>query len=386
MANIYKLHHQWYSRPKDERYVDMPSLYNACKAHADASFAENIQHGMLNAVPLEPDKLDSDIRILLGGTRHDFGELKPTNWSFQQLCTSLHVPTNWAKNWSCTQLVVDAINFNAKVLLPNVGAKVLSGENGETTLRAVTGPDYGRFWDYQYVSLIKRIVDSSPYQFDVPSDTLNDPRQTTLYASDRDVFGFLCNEDHYVTVKDKFGKDRMLKRGFIFWNSEVGKTSAGFMGFLFDYLCQNRIIWDAHGIFKLAFRHTKYGPERISNELPLMLKQYISASPEQEQRALNAATEFKIGSKESEARKWLQNRAFTAKETTNIIEEGKRTRGGEFPDTIWEAVAAGTSYAKSINHTDVRVDFEKKVSKLLTIPKVANTSNLKSLTGGYVTA
>ncbi len=56
-----------------------------------------------------------------------------------------------------------------------------------------------------------------------------DRENTTLYASDRDMFVFLADEDRRIEVAG-----RSLARGFFVWNSEVGDKTLGAGFFLFD--------------------------------------------------------------------------------------------------------------------------------------------------------
>ena len=61
---------------------------------------------------------------------------------------------------------------------------------------------------------------------------------TTLFASDRDMFVFLADEDNRIEIPNRrAGKFGSFARGFFVWNSEVGKTTLGAGFFLFDYVC-----------------------------------------------------------------------------------------------------------------------------------------------------
>jgi len=85
--------------------------------------------------------------------------------------------------------------------------KTYTTEDGRTELRAVTGPDYGRIHDHELVDSVMRIAGNGtgdtrwkvPGVLDWSTMTYN-PRvdiskdTTTLYASDRDVFLFLCDD------------------------------------------------------------------------------------------------------------------------------------------------------------------------------------------------
>jgi hypothetical protein len=69
---------------------------------------------------------------------------------------------------------------------------------------------------------------------------------TTLYASDRDMFVFLADEENRIELPGRrAGRSGSFARGFFVWNNEVGKTSLGAGFFLFDYVCSNRIVWGA---------------------------------------------------------------------------------------------------------------------------------------------
>ncbi len=72
-----------------------------------------------------------------------------------------------------------------------------------------------------------------------------DKAYTTLYASDRDMFVFLADEDRRIEIPNRRdGKPGSLTRGFFVWNSELGNTTLGGGFFLFDYVCSNRYVWD----------------------------------------------------------------------------------------------------------------------------------------------
>ena len=85
--------------------------------------------------------------------------------------------------------------------------KTLETGDGRTELRAVTGPDYGRIWDHERVSAVMKIAGSGTgdTRWKVPgtldwSSMRHNPfvevtkDNTTLYASDRDVFLFLVDD------------------------------------------------------------------------------------------------------------------------------------------------------------------------------------------------
>src|SRR4029077_3736004 len=101
---------------------------------------------------------------------------------------------------------------------------------------------------------------------------------TPLFASDRDMFVFLADEDRRIEVPDRRngsggsmargvfvldseGGDKTPGLGFFVWNSEVGDKTLGLGFFLFDYVCCNRIVWGADQYTEVRIRHTKGAPD-----------------------------------------------------------------------------------------------------------------------------
>ena len=119
---------------------------------------------------------------------------------------------------------------------------------------AVTGPDYGRIYDHEVVEAVRAVNGDGRWHIPASSYAVVNPkRATTLYASDRDVFIFLVDEKNPVEVQVG-GVVRRLFRGFMVWNSEVGSHRFGFMTFLYDFVCDNRMVWGAREVKDKAAR------------------------------------------------------------------------------------------------------------------------------------
>src|SRR3546814_13781816 len=87
--------------------------------------------------------------------------------------------------------------------------KTLETSDGRTELRAVTGPDYGRIWDHELVAAVTKIAGNGTgdTRWKVPGLLVWATMRpnpfvevtkgtTTPYATDRDVFLFLCVDDN----------------------------------------------------------------------------------------------------------------------------------------------------------------------------------------------
>src|SRR5262249_27846649 len=150
---------------------------------------------------------------------------------------------------------------------------VLTQDNGEHILRAVTGPGYGRVWNSDLVAgLLQRFGDGVTGDWTVPGEfgkaVTVTKANTTLFASDHDMFVFLADEKNRVEVPGRRGHETgTMARGFFCWNSEVGDKTIGVAMFGFDYVCQNRIVWGAKLYNEVRLRHTASAPDKWLDEV-----------------------------------------------------------------------------------------------------------------------
>lgn len=356
---------EWWKRPDDERYLTLDHLYASTLARADASEARTI----LNDSLLVRGSAEGGGSLYL---EHDaLGTLDPTHWSLGQLATISHTPAKWIREVAPVPtgpaIAAHAINLGLRRLAERAEVQVMKLpmmpglDTG--TLRCIVGPEYGRIYDHE---VVKAVVDvNGDGRWHVPAASYqakNPKRATTLYASDRDVFIFLVDERNPVSVHVD-GTVRNLFRGFMVWNSEVGHHKFGFMTFLYDYVCDNRMVWGAREVKEVTIKHTKNAPDRFAREVRPMLRAYAEASVVDVESQLERATRKKVGSTDEEVMDWLRRHEFTKKEGEAIMRTAKVEEGGA--RTVWELVNGGTAVARGIPHNDDRVLMEKRVSGLL---------------------
>ncbi len=148
--------------------------------------------------------------------------------------------------------------------------KAYTTEEGRTELRAVTGPDYGRIHDHELVEAVMRIAGdgTGDTRWKVPGvldwgtmrhnpDVDVTAETTTLYASDRDVFLFLCDDLNPIEAgRLPSGEPDLYFRGFYCWNSEVGSRTLGIASFYLRAVCQNRNLWGTESFEEITIRHS----------------------------------------------------------------------------------------------------------------------------------
>jgi len=99
-----------------------------------------------------------------------------------------------------TPIIADCLDFNLRFTRGVEDVKLLvSGQDADVELRAATGPRYGRIWNKDVVdALVERFGDGVSGHWRVPGifgrRITVDKADTTLYASDRDMFVFLADE------------------------------------------------------------------------------------------------------------------------------------------------------------------------------------------------
>jgi hypothetical protein len=231
MTTLMQAHRQWMSRAPDERFTSLLDMQDFKRRIRDNSRSQVVSSRALTLQPISEDDPKETGLALTGYGANDLTGSAITHWSFGQLC-SLASPGNspasyFRESRIPAPMAADCLNYN---------------------LRFTRGANYGRVYDADVVdAIVDRFGDGVTGTWRVPGEfgvkVTVDKQNTTLFASDRDMFVFLADEENRIELPNRrAGKFGSFARGFFVGNSEVGKSSlfAGF--FLFDYVCCNRII------------------------------------------------------------------------------------------------------------------------------------------------
>jgi len=381
MTTLLDAHIQWVNRPPDERYLNLEDLLAGVQARKDRSDEFNhVEVGGLWANVIEEGPQAGELYC---AKLPDGSPLLFTHWSFSQYTTLVGGPdVRWLREMPAeisAQALNDSIQHRGRVAHPSgdypgslAKLYVASGAEGEPGwMRALTSPTYGRIYDEQLVRAVIRLNHDGRWV--VPGKVAGNgwadmyaevtKQSTTLYASDRDCFIFLVDEEHPVEVDGE-----RYFRGLITSNSEVGKATLTLKSFLCVGVCCNRIIHKATNIKQLDIRHTSQGPIKFLEEAEPALETYSNADTSSERALITAAKATSVGSDKEEAQRWLRDRGFSKQESITLpmlAEQATDIGSSGDPTSLWDLVAAGTAYAREIEHADSRVDFEEKVGNLL---------------------
>lgn len=331
---------QWSSRPDDERYtslIDMDAYFKAQRAISKATVAST------RAVRLVPDADNKGMQVF---GKADVG-YTPTHQAFGQLATLAGAPAGYLRTLPAP-LAADAINYGLQYAREVDEVGLLLTKNGRGTLRAATGPRYGRIWNDEITTaLVNSFGDGvSGDGFRVPGefgrDVVVTKDNTTLYAGDRDMFVFLADEKNRIEMPNRRnGKSGSLARGFFVWNSEVGAATFGIASFLFDYVCCNRIVWGAQEFKQVTIRHTSSAPDKWIEEMRPALLSYTNSSTLSVTKAIEDARSKRLDNADEFLANRYGKRIGAQMQAVHMAEENRPI------ETVWDVVTGATAYARA---------------------------------------
>lgn len=359
MTQLMKASHNWATRPSDQRFVSLRDL-NDFVQHQRAIANEKVVSS--HKLRFEPtsDAMNSELQII----GPNGNPVAPTHWSFGQLATLADAPAAYLRTLPAP-LVADALNYGIRHRnqARDVGV-LLSREPGEDpVMRAATGPRYGRIWNAEVTQALVEKFDGTDWKvpgiFGKPLSEVT-KGNTTLYASDRDMFVFLADEENRIEIPNRRnGLPGALARGFFIWNSEVGDATLGIALFLFDYACENRIVWGATQVQELRIRHTAAAPDRYIEEMYPMLLEYSNSATAGVREAVASAQAKRIEKVDDFLAKRFGKKVVVDMQIQHIEEEGRPV------ETLWDAVTAATAYARTIPFAGARVEIEREAGKMM---------------------
>lgn len=381
MSTLMHASRQWSSRPADQRFLTLTDMLENQRALRVASTAKVVENRALEVQPVNGD----DFGLAVAGPNGS--PVLPTHWAFGQLAQRAGAPAGYLRelpapvaadclNWSLRQRDAEELG----VLLtrpPLVASDNHTAAIAATApmLTAVTGPTYGRIWnDAILAALVERFGDGQNGTFRVPGEfgkaVAVTKENTTLYASDRDMFVFLADEAHRIDMPNRRdGKSGSLARGFFVWNSIHGSTTFGIATFLFDYVCCNRIVWGAEEYAEIRIRHSSGAPRRWIEEVAPAIEAYATSSTHSVTAAIEQAQAARLTHGTSEDERNKDVRDFLAKRFSKTkaaaIQAAHLADEGRPIESVWDAVTGITAYARGVQYQDERVKLEREAGNLL---------------------
>ena len=372
---------QWFSRPDDQKFLSLDNMMAFKKNDAQRMTSRTVDTHKIQIIGEfdEANPSRGDLRIEYADDNNRDHTNVPTNWSFGQLSQLSGAPAGYLKDLPAP-LAADCIQWGLRYNRGRELVKVFGSQNDGGDLRAATGPDYGRIYDWEILEPIKQLVDASGGRWKVPGMmtgsrdglAVYDPDipvsmdTTTLFASDRDVFVFLVDDRNPIEVgKLPNGEPDLMFRGFYAWNSETGSKTAGIAAMYLRGVCMNRNLWGVENFQEIKIRHTKFAPDRFAMEARPALESLAHGSTATFVEGVQAAKAAKIAHDDESRLEFLSKRAGLSGRMAKAANARHLKEEGRPVETVWDAAQAITAIARDIPHHDARIEVEKKAGILL---------------------
>lgn len=363
---------QWAMRPADERFLNLADLEAQCAKWQ----AESYTHEMKPAEIVALHDKDNPAALTL---QVGEAEVDPTHFGFGQVCTLAEAPAFYLRQLPGPLAALN-LNYGLKAARQkNVAAYMR--KNGKVSLRGVTSPRYGRIFDVDVVREVRKIAGNGTgdTRWKVPGTiewggahgiTYNPKvditkENTTLYASDRDLFLFLVDDMNPIEVgKLANGEPDLMFRGFYTWNSEVGARTFGVATMYLRGVCQNRNLWGVEGFSEITFKHSVTAPDKFVAEAGPALLSYAEGATSKVVLGVKAAKEAKVASNDEERVDFLQRFGFSMKQAQLVIDTCEAEEQTK-PESVWDFAQGVTAVARSAEYQDRRLHLEVLAGRML---------------------
>ena len=363
---LFHANKQWSTRPPDERFPSLQSLYSTCKGYADIAVErEDVPYSTLRTEAIDGD-------VVLVGKGNVPSSL--TNWSFGQLCSRVGAPAGFIRELPAT-LACQVVNNRLKDKYPAVSAcqpsddkaSLLFHKNGSIVCRSITSDKYSRIWNHE---VAERLMDLETRGWSPATPTFRQfgDNAPSLYASDHDMFAMMMMPNTFIQQPVRTAKDQApLYRGLIYSNSEVGAGSLTAMSFFFNQMCGNHIIWGASQVIELNLRHVGSIRERMQH-WDVAIRKYADSSMQDDAQRLATAVNTRIaGTKEDLLDVLFGKRLSLSRKAIEASYDAALPEQDGDPLTVWGFVQGATRYSQTLKYTDDRVRVDKAAAKVLSM-------------------
>lgn len=356
--NLYHASTQWATRPIDERFQDLVTMYTVTKAYADAARER--------AVPWPDLRVEArnDEVVLIGKANVP---ARFSHYAFGQVAQRIGAPVSYLRTLPAT-LAAQNLNHGFKERADGTACLLFHRPDSDDALpilRAATTEKYARIWDHE---VIARLIDLSAqanliparqtFAWDGGKFTAND---VSLYASDHDMFAFLMSPDRDITGPN----GETLRRGVIVTNSEVGDKRLTVMGFMFRDVCANHIIWGAEKLAEVSLVHVGEIRQRWL-DAQVRVRRYLDGPASFTQASFAQWTARIADSKEGVLDTLFGKRLGTQKVLAASWDAVQPEQDGD-PRTVWGFAQGMTRYSQAQSYADTRTDLDRAAGRLLSM-------------------
>ena len=246
-VNALTAHREWATRPPDERFDSVRTLYEAARNRRLQTDQRTVG---TNEIALEAE---ADDRLALSTVGQSAAL---THWSFEQLATIASAPPKYLRTLPAP-IAASAINHGLRQQ-PRQQHQLFGDRVAPWTVRAITSPRYARVHHDELAARMLDIMSTHP-AWHLPLGYKNgvfgaERVPTGAYLGDRDMFLFLVDGNRDLNDPTDASQSGLF-RGLILRNSDVGAAALTLDVFLFRAVCGNHIIWGFQHVASFRRRH-----------------------------------------------------------------------------------------------------------------------------------
>lgn len=386
MVNSMVAHGLWRSVPDDQRFFTVDEGRAAAFKLAQKSFEEEVNLQKCTVV-------DEGEQLYLRGASGASAMLN--SWSFGQIAPKIFdgAPTQMLRQLPA-RLAAEVLTHGLQQY-QNDGKlhKGLFAERGAGEapgLRALTGPDYARKWNFEVFDSLKvlteigwKVPPARPYRHGqartrkaTAEDVLHNARvglsvsvgddiaPAGVYVRPSEFFVFLVDDSNPIEIP---GDAAPFFRFLLRFGSETGKVSNGGILGLFRGPCGNHIMWGVKESYEFRYRHMGAGNEQAELELFSRVAEFGRKDAKLFGDGAKAARATVLGSD----RESVVDAAYGKRLpelTKKVLSAAYDTAllSGDYgdPNTLW-AIVNGLSEVSQKYNSDERAGIDRAAGKLL---------------------
>ena len=374
---------QLFNRPDDDIHPDFDSLITYLRSRE--SITE--EHGVVNMETFEvtdtPDRTPVFRNNVALVADADFKDVDTTvgvklwtpegevnghlnDWSFGSLCNIAGAPKGYI-NGLPTELACRNLNNGIRTRF----------QSGNGTVAPITGGQIRAFYSDKYerlpdLEVAERIADTAKRLGYEPAGKFAGvrvgmppvrPEASGLYASDRDMFLFVANEERGF----EFEGDTYYHCA-IAWNSEVTFKKHGWLMCLYRGICGNHLIWDAEEVLQSESIHRGNSVHETLESFDVMMEQYDARREQVQDIAIARLTASRVlefaETRELVAERLAEYMLKKQVEAALPFLDDERAYPKD-PHSVFGVTQALTLYSQTIAHSSTRDAIDRTAGRIV---------------------
>ena len=356
-VSAFTAHREWATRPPDERFASVSSLYDAARARRDRTEERTVASTRILA-----DAPTDDGLVL----REPSGQTSAlTHWSFEQLAAIAGAPPRYLRTLPAS-IASSAINFGLRRRRRD-GLQLFTDQADPWTVHAVTSQRYTRVHHDELAGRVLDLMGPRP-AWHLPlgyKDGVCGAERVPsgAYLGDRDMFLFLVDGNRALDDPTDPSQAGMF-RGFILRNSDVGAAALTLDLFLFRAVCGNHIIWGFQHVAGFRRRHVGLSIHEAWADSLTSVSAALDSSLDDDRAMLLRAATKELGATREDVLDTVTTRlelsrkvAVEAYELAEVHETN--------PRSVWGYVQGLTRLSQRTPWQDTRFGLDAAASRLL---------------------